>query len=50
MNLIQELDSNEDSSVSSSDEYENIDELYIPADKKAKKRSPLVTIQIPVSN
>jgi hypothetical protein len=50
VNLIEELDRNEDSSNSSSDESENRDELFIPSDPKQKKRSPLVTIQIPVSN
>jgi hypothetical protein len=52
VNLIDELDSNEDSNNSSSDDCEkmNEDELFIPADQKKKKRSPLVTIQIPVSN
>ena len=49
VSLLQELDSNEDSSLSTSDECENIDELYTPRDKK-EKRDPLVTIQIPVSS
>ena len=38
--MLQELDSNDDLTPSSSDESENIDELYTPKDQKAKKRAP----------
>jgi hypothetical protein len=50
INMLQELDSNEDSSLSSSDESENIEKLHTPKDQKAKMRAPLVNIQIAVSN
>jgi hypothetical protein len=38
--MLQELDSNDDLTPFSSDESENIDELYTPKDQKAKKRAP----------
>jgi hypothetical protein len=38
--MLQELDSNDHSTPSSSDESVNIDELYTPKDQKAKKRAP----------
>ena len=40
VNMLQELDSNDDLTPSSSDESDNIDELYTPKDQKAKKRAP----------